>query len=74
MKRINIREFRMNMTSCLNDLPVMLTRNGKDVAEIKRASDLKEASVYTKEKENKNVYTNLCKHGSMKGLCKHGCK
>lgn len=52
IRRLSIRHFRANMAKELNNLPIILTRDGKTVAKI---------DVYTKDecvhKNNDNVYT-----------------
>jgi antitoxin (DNA-binding transcriptional repressor) of toxin-antitoxin stability system len=74
--RIGIKEFRNNISKYLKELPIILTKDGKDIAEI--ISVHQDQSVHPKDKKLSKVCTpsnafTLCpKHSVYKNTC--GCK
>ena len=90
MKKYGIREAQINLTKLLKDeIPFAITRYGSVIAVVERpqkkkqaiakASDLKKINTPKEAKVEitsrpKKTKVAVCKHGSMKGLCKYGCQ
>lgn len=82
MKRITLRNFQLKPTKYLEDLPIMLTRYGKDIAIVKKPQpdnsdnfiDRVDKVTKTEVKIPKPKYEptiKLCSHGYPPNLCKH---
>lgn len=64
MRRIGIRQLRNNLSEELEDLPFVVTKHGKIIAEVSK-SGRKEI-----KKEKTVPEIKLCKHGSLPSLCR----
>lgn len=88
MKKVTTSDFRANMYTYLDELPVELYKRGKKVASVvqdvqentsKPVQDVQVKplnSVQDVQEAIKPIVDDfkLCKHGVKLGLCKHGCK
>ena len=75
MKSVTTRQFQLNQSKYLKELPIVLTHYGKRVALITKY--IKSVNTFKANSKRMsgvfNKFHHLCKHGSMKGLCKKGC-
>jgi len=88
MKQYSVAYTRLNLKSLLETLPFEITRYGRVIAKVQgyTVDNVVQDTSATKPLNPMGItpktateawllkQNNRCKHGSLKGLCKYGCK